>query len=216
MVPRGGITPDVLHRAGRHFRLTQANSDRRAFYNAVVTTRRASHERARWLLAVLIVITIAAASVAIVRWPLPLPPAVPPSAAIAADFVDSPRVRVLAPVTAVSQRVRSSRAPDSTAQMSLVADVVSDPPPAESTAAAVSTPIASTPTVPPLASWRVPVVALVPVRAGDELPMPALAIASPHGLVEIPAVAVTRVVTIAGRGLWTGVRATTAALMAAF
>jgi hypothetical protein len=182
----------------------------------VVTTRRASHECARWLLAVLIVIAIAAASVAIVRWPLPLPPAVPPSAAIAADFVDAPRVRVLAAAPAVSQRVRSRRAPDSTAHMSPVADVVSDPPPAERPAAAVTPPVASTPTVPPLASRSLQVVPLVPVRAGDELPMPAAARASPHGLVEIPAVAVTRVVTIAGRGLWTGVRATTAAFRAAF
>ena len=37
-----------------------------------------------------------------------------------------------------------------------------------------------------------------------------------HSLVDLPATAVTRAVTIAGRGIRTGLRATTAAVRAAF
>jgi hypothetical protein len=47
-------------------------------------------------------------------------------------------------------------------------------------------------------------------------PVIGLADDEPYALIELPAVAVTRVVTVAGRGIRTGVRATTAVFRAAF
>src|SRR5688500_5927930 len=66
-------------------------SYRRAFYNGVVRTGRASHERARWLSAVLIVTVIVGAATAVIRWPLPPSPPVPGIASDAPDLVDPPR-----------------------------------------------------------------------------------------------------------------------------
>jgi hypothetical protein len=182
----------------------------------VVTTRRASHERARWLLAVLIVVSIAAASAAIVRWPLPPPPAVPASVANAAEPVDSPRSPRVARAIVVSEPVRSTQAAKTTVELRPVVAAASDPIRPESTVVVVTPPVATNPAVSLLASRRLNVVPLVPMLAAHDMPGPEAAIASPHGLVEIPAVAVTRVVTIAGRGLWTGVRASAAVFRAAF
>jgi hypothetical protein len=61
-------------------------------------------------------------------------------------------------------------------------------------------------------------VAEVSVPAGSAVVVEAVAPvpSSSRGLVEVPAVAVTRAVTVAGRGIISGLRATGAAVRAAF
>ena len=67
-----------------------------------------------------------------------------------------------------------------------------------------------------LASSRLALPLAAPAIAYGPEPVLVLADEESHALMELPAVAVTRVVTVAGRGIRTGVRATTAVFRAAF
>ena len=92
------------------------------------------------------------------------------------------------------------------------------PVPQEIAAAAVQadTPVAVAP-VPvdePMAIANVPLPEPTPVAGAVEAAPPTHA--SSRGIVELPAVAVTRAVTVAGRGIMTGLKATGAIFRAAF
>jgi hypothetical protein len=174
----------------------------------------------------LIVAAIAATSVIVRLWPVdagapPLasrpihlyqgpatPPAVPPptpTVSVAARTRPQPRLAVVAaapsaPVPPVVEAQTTPAAPE---------------------IAAAETPPAGAPAVDVPIPMEVPVV-VADVSAADGsaaavvteavVPVPS----SSRGLVEVPAVAVTRAVTVAGRGIISGLRATGAIVRAAF
>ena len=163
----------------------------------------------------LIVTAIVGATTAIGRWPLPPPPPVPGIASDALDLVDPPRPqnRRLALDVTESGVTRQALPPVFRAAETI--DVVPEPAPADAPPTADAVAIPNTPVVSTLASRRLDLAPVVPALAAPRLTEPPVA-ASAHGLVDMPAVAVTRVVTVAGRGLRTGLRATTAVFRAAF
>jgi hypothetical protein len=164
---------------------------------------------------VLIVTGIIGATTAIVRWPLPPPPPVPGIASDAPDLVDPPRTANPLPpldVTGPGVTGRVLRPVDGAAA---TVAVVPEPASDDAPPIAADMAIPDTPVVSSLASRRLDTAPVVPVLGLPPL-AEAAAAASTHGLVDRPAVAVARVVTVAGRGLRSGLRATTAVFRAAF
>jgi hypothetical protein len=184
-----------------------------------VTRRRVARERERWLSAVLIVTAIAGASAVVRFWPVALRQQGPrPLPSRALVIIDSPALpgpgRLLLHDRKSAEPAVSFAVPAATAD-AVVAAVMSGPPPevpAEPREVAAVLPAAR----PLLESRRLDLPLDQPSLPPRREPVIAFAVDEPHALMELPAVAVTRVVTVAGRGILTGVRATTAVFRAAF
>ncbi len=213
-----------------------------AFYNGVMRARRVPHERARWLSAVLIVAAIAAVSVVLRRPPVAAgaPPPVAASHPYHTFIVPALRPRPVPgvhadPVAALHRGPRQgpaieavtgggtgnpgvvpvpAAAPASPAIVTArPADVApSGPAAAVLPARGFELLLAGTAMPPSPRPWRG-----VPPRAADDRPAAALTGGggSPRRVAK-PALAMARAVSVAGRGIRTGLRATTAAFRAAF
>jgi hypothetical protein len=187
-----------------------------------VERRRIPYERERWLSAVLIVTSIAGVSVVVPRWPLAIPPApvvVAHLPARALPLIDPPGVlppgaQLLVRPSGLETDVATLAAEPPAAAVVPVTHV----PRAEAPASAAVPVLAGGEVAPEhavLASRRVDLAGALHPLAEDDL----LASSSPsssHAFVEIPAVVVTRAVVVAGRGIRTGLRATSAVIRAAF
>jgi hypothetical protein len=189
---------------------------------AVMHRRRLSRERAHWLAAVLILTSIGATSVMVRQWPrraamaAPSTPLVPEPRPVVAmrtlpmvDVAARPhRAAVLATVPLATPMPQTSLATSD--------DAIA---PAETTIAeeraAQAPSITVEETMPPLASRPLAIFASprMPNAAPDVTIDPSAPV---YTLVELPAVAVGRVVVVAGRGIKTGIRATGAVFRAAF
>jgi hypothetical protein len=186
-----------------------------------VRGHRFPHEQERWLSAVLLVAAIVGVSLAVRRWPVAAPaarllasrplhlieaPSLPPPA---------PRVATLSMPPVVDVDVR---APDYTADVPSVAFVVgpADVTPASEPVAPVVAASPSETAIPLLASRRLELSGSAPTITTPDGLATAAPSSSSHSLVDMPAVAVTRVVTVAGRGIRSGLRATGAMFRAAF
>ncbi len=158
---------------------------------------------------------IVGAATAVIRWPLPPSPPVPEIAADAPDLVDPPRPpsRQIALDVTESGVARRTLAPVDWAAGTV--EVAPEPASADAPPTPDDVGISNTSVVSTLASRRLDLAPVVPALAAPKPAEPPVA-ASAHGLVDMPAVAVTRVVSVAGRGLRTGLRATTAVFRAAF
>lgn len=197
---------------------TLVNSCSPAFYNAGVQRRRAAHERERWLSAVLIVTAIVGVSAAIRFWPVSLPQRISrPLASRALIVIDAPVLplpgRVVLPREPEPSDARDS-SPAAAAIATVAVRVSTAAPEADVEPRTIAV-------VPPtdaflLASGRLDLPLEAPSIASSLEPQIVLAGEESHALMELPAVAVTRVVTVAGRGIRNGVRATTAVFRAAF
>jgi hypothetical protein len=191
-----------------------------AFYNAGVNRFDDVHrphlvpgERARWLAAVLIVTTIAATSAIVRLWPASHGPG-PILASRSLPLLDAP-IAPVADVISAMRPVPELAMPSAERAQEPVAVDIADAAVAqeELTAPAPKMPEAPLPAVPALASRRLELFggpSLAAVAAPRDVPAPS------HTFVELPAVAVSRAVTFAGRGIKTGIRATTAAFKAVF
>jgi hypothetical protein len=184
-----------------------------------VRGHRFPHEQERWLSAVLLVAAIAGVALAVRRWPVAAP-AAPLLASRPLPLIEAPSVPLPAPLVAARALppVADLRAHDDTADVLPVALAVG---PADAAGAAEPVPpgVAASPpetAIPLLAGRRLALSGDAPAIATPD----GLAVVAPsspsHGLVEMPAVAVTRVVMVAGRGIRTGLRATGAMFRAAF
>ena len=175
-------------------------------------------ERARWAAAVLILSGILAIAGAVQQWPHRTFPARPAAPVLLAGrplpafevpvlprsvFVSAPAPRQVAEVTDSIISVTATTVAERP-------DIESLPAPAAATQATASQ--ESAPAL--LPSRRLEIPAAPPVSASVELV--ADASADSHAFVELPAVVVTRGVTVAVRGIRSGLRATSAALRAAF
>lgn len=182
--------------------------------------RRPRGERTRWLCSVLIVTAIAGATVAVHVWPvrlvLPAPPTVAvlpartrPIVAAAPALVPAPPPAPHAPAQVAAPPAPA--VPVAAGDMAVIAAGVEQvtTPASEPMANAVAS------DAPLLASGRlavspgaVPAVTFAPAVTDAADPF--------YEFVELPAVVVTRAVSVAGRGIMTGLRATTAVFRAAF
>jgi hypothetical protein len=190
------------------------NSSMPAFYNVGVERRRIPHERARWLSAVLIVTAIVGVAAAVRLWPVspvlltaslasrPLPLIHAPALALPAPLVIADSVHW----QSEPPQVLPDLAPLAIAQAPIPAPDVAEPPDVSEASAVV---------VPLLASRRLEIPLILPA-AHFRIETAAEAPDESRPIMELPAVAVTRVVTVAGRGIKSGVRATTAVFRAAF
>jgi hypothetical protein len=194
---------------------------KKPFYNDEVQ-QRGSGERARWLAALLIVTSIAATSVLVRVWPVDVP-----TPALASRRLPLYATPVLVQPTPVLSATRTpARRPVATAvgqyEPTVVAQAVAEAEPVAVHEVAATAGLTPEPApVDVAAAPDHPLETAVPQPA-DNVPILAT-VASPsppqsasRGLVELPAVAVTRAVMVAGRGIRTGLRATTAAFRAAF
>jgi hypothetical protein len=190
-----------------------------AFYNDGVRRRRIPRERERWLSAVLIVTAIAGVSAAVRFWPLSLPPSGPRALASRALLA------IDAPVLPMSGRVlleppepgEPMSPPPPPPPVELPGVVVADVAPATAEASVESIVADLPPSAGPLLAGRRLEMPWEPPAMSPRVdPRTATADDESHALNELPAVAMTRVVTVAGRGIRTGVRATTAVFRAAF
>ena len=197
-------------------------------------SQRAAGERVRWLSALLILTAITGTSAIVRFWPTGGP------APLLASRPIYLYVAPVAPSATMAALSTSQVAPERHPQARAVVST-STPVPSEvlDAAAPIPEPIAAAevlngdPPVAPPAPVSEPVAIadpsatdLTPVSAQTEsaarVESAALAEAAPpvpstpRGLVELPAVAVTRAVTVAGRGIMTGLRATGAMFRAAF
>jgi hypothetical protein len=191
-----------------------------------MAVRRVPHEGARWWSAVFIVAAIAAVAAGLRHVSV----APPSPAALGSRQLPLPMLPVLAPPPAVPDGMQArATAPIAAADRPAEPDSRFAPPPGP---AAVRS---AAPIVDPPAD---PVLAAHPVRAALAISAPPLVAAPPlvtvppaparaddtfiaadqgaPGLIEMPAVALTRAVSVAGKGILTGLRATTAVFRAAF
>jgi hypothetical protein len=184
----------------------------------------AGRERGRWLAAVLIVAAIGGTTLTVRLWPVRRVPAVHVVTALAArplNIIEPPAAPIAASISQAARRSTTPPQPVASPEPAppMLETTVYAPEPARVVApvvAAVSTtvePPASGPE-PLLASRRIPLTVTVPdVAAWEPVDEP---VESAPGLVELPAVAVTRAVVVAGRGIKSGIRATGAVFKAAF
>jgi hypothetical protein len=192
-----------------------------------MAVRRVPHEGARWWSAVLIVAAIAAVAAGLrhvsvtpptppllVSRPLPLP--MPPVAAPPLGVSDRTDARPTPRATPVDPGRKPDPAVDPGAAPAAVvrpaASTIS--PPADIVLASHRFDAGLTVAPPPLVV-RPPGVSAPPASARDGASLVASDPAS-RGLIEMPAVALTRAVSVAGKGIRTGLRATTAVFRAAF
>jgi hypothetical protein len=197
-----------------------------------MAVRRVPHEGARWWSAVFIVAAIAAVAAGL-RHVSVAPPSPP---ALASRQLPWPMLPVLAPPPGVPDGLQAhATAPVGPADRPAEPDSGSAPTTGP-TALRSAAPIVDPPGDPVLASHAVhaalaisapplvaapPFVTAPPFVAVAAAPAPAdetLIAADPGapGLIEMPAVALTRAVSVAGKGILTGLRATTAVFRAAF
>jgi hypothetical protein len=186
-----------------------------------VERRRIPYERERWLSAVLIVTAIAGASVIVPRWPSAVRPvsrAVPHLPARSLPLIDSPGVLMPGALSRVRQSGPAADRPPLVVDAPAVAAAAAT----EAARPALPASVASAPSAGGeagretalLTSRRVALAGVLHPLTDDDLL--ASVPSSSHAFVEIPAVVVTRAVMVAGRGIRTGLRATSAVFRAAF
>jgi hypothetical protein len=191
------------------------NSSMPAFYNAGVERRRIPHERARWLSAVLIVTAIVGAAAAVRLWPVPPVLLTASLASRPLPLIHAPALALPAPLVIVDSVQRQLEAPQVLADVApLVIAQAPIPSPDVAEPSEVSE-VSAVVVVPLLASRRLEIPLDLPA-ANFRIETAAAAPDDSRPIMELPAVAVTRVVSVAGRGIRTGVRATTAVFRAAF
>jgi hypothetical protein len=180
-------------------------------------------ERGRWVSAVLIVAAIGATTLTVRHWPARVAAALPaatPLAARSLPIIDAPAGPAAASVSRIARstwptvpRASAEHQPDVPQTAAAVPELSPVEPSAPVVASADAGYAPSNP-APPLASRRISLPVAPPevafVEPSDE-PQE-----SAPGLVELPALAVTRAVIVAGRGIRTGLRATGAVFRAAF
>jgi hypothetical protein len=175
--------------------------------------QRDSGERSRWLAAVLIVTSISAASVVVHFWPVAGP--APLAASRGPILLDAPRVpgaARLAVKPAVPAKTHAPVAPMSRSLPDF--PTVRETPEVIPIAEAAESPIPPFEEADPVLESRALDLFVSPPAA---LLQPAEAPPAPSDtLVAFPGVAITRAVTIAGRGIKMGLRATSAGVRAAF
>jgi hypothetical protein len=187
-----------------------------AFYNVGVEER-VPGERARWLAAVLIVTSIAAASVVVQLWPARTPAAAllaaRPLLLVTAPAVPIPGAvsRVHVHVPAAGATVHETEIAFEPAAVPAVAAVIVPEEDIEAVQEIVQPPHSVEPV---LASRSLPLFAAAPSTADVEALSEAPEESRPF--VELPIIAAARVVTVAGRGIRSGLRLTGAAVRAAF
>ena len=194
-----------------------------AFYNDGVERPPVLRERERWLLGVLIVTAIVGVSAAVRVWPAPADAPAPLLASRSLHLLHA------APIAQTPRSVVANIVKTTVAAPTRPAEHGSpvEPPPAVAAAAAASTEPRGGPPEITVTLAAVEPVAVAPLLVSRSLDVPVVAPAmtrdaqvasseSPTAIIELPAVAVTRVVTVAGRGIRTGLRATSAVFRAAF
>ena len=184
--------------------------------------RRVPHERERWLSAVLIVTLIAATTAGVRQWPRAGRPDLPAVPVRPLPPVDAPLVlREVVPDADVS--------PSAPAETMTAFDRIPAAPPPPPDSASGPVPAASDDRASVLVAATTPLLASRRVELGFTAPGAGTSHAVAHpgtsekaaaadsaSLVERPAVVMTRAFTVAGRGIRTGLRATSAMLRAAF
>ena len=202
-------------------------------------SQRAAGERARWLSAVLILSGILGTSALVRLWPVDTPapllasrpihlyatPALPGAPLEEVPTIRGVRLQAdrISPANHLRQGYGGREAGHDVRMESGVPEgsvPLTAAPPIPQEIAAAPVPIdAPVPVAPvsldePIAIAEVSAPEAAPVAAVAEAAPPTHA--SPRGFVELPAVAVTRAVTVAGRGIMTGLKATGAIFRAAF
>jgi len=174
-----------------------------AFYNVGVGRRRIPRERERWLSAVLIVIAIVGMSAAVRFWPVSLPSPAPRLASRPLHLIEAPALPT--PVRLVMTTPERAHPPSPEVRVEEAPVVLADVPITAPEVAVVSDDVtdASPDVIPLLASRRLEIPSNPPAVNHRREPA-AVAPAGSHAIMELPAVAVTRVVTVAGRGMVLG------------
>jgi hypothetical protein len=172
----------------------------------------------------LIVAAIGATSVIVILWPVDA--AVPPLASRPIHLYQGPVTPPSLPPETPSVPVAARTRPQPQAVVAAASAAIPVLVEAEATTgtpeiAAAETPMTDAPAMDLPFVQEHPVV-VADVSAAEEIAAPMVgeavvpALSSPRGIVEVPAVAVTRAVTVAGRGIISGLRATGAIVRAAF